>query len=85
MSGELHLVRVSLLDGGAEFIARDVHVGLEGGHALAGPVIDEALCIVGAGQFVHLREFGMGSFEIGRAGVDCGTGHESGVNAASSL
>ena len=54
MSGEFHLVRMGLLDCGAEFVARDVHVGLERGHAFAGPVIDEVLCIFGACELVHL-------------------------------
>jgi hypothetical protein len=74
-------VRMRLLDCCAEFTARDVHVGLERGHAFGGPVIDEALRVVRVSEFLHLGEFGVRTLEVRCAGVKCRAGHKAGVDA----
>ena len=81
MSRKLHLVRMCLLDRGAEIIARNVHIRLERRHAFSGPVVDEPPGIVRPVQLVHLRETRVWSFEIRRACVDLRPGHEALVNA----
>ena len=81
MAGELEVVGVGGGDSGGKLRAGDVHVGLEGGHAFGGPVVDHAGSVIGTGELVHLGKDGGRAFKVGSGGIERGPGHEAGVDA----
>ena len=62
-------MRVRLVDRGFELGARDVHIGLEGIHALVGPIGDLRRASSGDVISCVLDEEGAGAFEIGAGHV----------------
>jgi hypothetical protein len=55
---------VRMVRSGFQFLGRDVHVGLERGHAFCCPVVDEPRRIVRPGELVQLRPDRRRAFEI---------------------
>src|SRR5690349_7574175 len=69
MARDFESALVRFLDDGAQFSARDVHVGFERSGAEVSPVIYELARIVGSSKRVHHGREGTNSFEIRRRDV----------------
>jgi hypothetical protein len=77
MAGHLEATAMHLLERGAELLAGDVLVGLEGGDAAVRPVGDRLPRIVRPAQLMHLevRIAGAGAFEVRPGDVEVRSGH----------
>ncbi len=82
MTGELEAALMGLLNGGRQFITRNVHVCLERGGALLGPEVHHAPGIVGVFELMHLPENRSRALQIRRAGIHVRSGHLSGIDPA---
>ena len=76
MSRQLQLVRVCFGDRSPQFLARNVHIGLERRHPFRCPVVHRALRVLGAGQLAHLREPGRRTLQIRSRRIDRRSRHK---------
>ena len=82
VSSDFETAFVCGFDGGAEFRAGDVHVGLVGGDTAIGPEVDHLASVVGTGELMHLRSEGTFAFEIRTGDVDLGPNGFAGIYEA---
>src|SRR5262249_4535144 len=85
MPGYLEAALVRLADGGAQFLARAVLVGLEGRGAPLRPVCDRLPGILGTGQLADLEVGNPGSVEVGTGDVEMRSGNGAALDGALQL
>ena len=85
MPGHFDAVCVRCLHGRAQFFGRDVHVRLEGSHALRDPKLHHAACIFGILELVHLQRKRPWPFEVRSRDMNLGPGHLSIIDIALQL
>ena len=80
MRSDFKLASVRSIDRGLQFLARDVHVALEGRGALVRPELDGRARVGGVLDLVHLRRERAHAFEIRAGDVHLGAKHLSGID-----
>src|SRR5271155_5211983 len=71
---------MGVVDGGFEFLRREVVVSLERGDAFPRPIVHQASGVFWAGELVHLNGELACALEIGPGDVELGSRHLSRVN-----